>query len=122
MKFRRKTTHTVEATQWFRNGDHPLDDVAPAEPREGKIVRYYNNPAVPRTHVCLLCAHLMQVHGFLDNKDGGFPVCPGDWIITNEYGFTYVLGPKVFNLFYEPVPIPDPYDYAGSTNNDTKVP
>ena len=42
MKFRKK--FVVEATQWFKNGDHPLD--FNGSNKEGKIVRYFNVPKI----------------------------------------------------------------------------
>lgn len=41
-KYRKKPV-VIEATQWFKNGDHPDDN--PDQPGwEGKVVRYFRRP------------------------------------------------------------------------------
>jgi hypothetical protein len=101
----------VEATQWFANGDHPLDDVwrnyedtgyKPNAPREGKIVRYYRYPGEPHNNACSQCGHPMKEHGWIDTIQGGYTVCPGDYIITEPDGKGYYpCKASVFNLKYE---------------------
>ena len=91
-----KSKETIEATQWFKNGDHPLDDmfrpfedtgIVPTEPREGKIVRYFRHPKISEFKVCSCCGFLvMSKHGWLDsgaNNGDGETVCPGDYIVFN---------------------------------------
>ena len=61
----RKKPVIVEATQWFKNGDHPKDNcmelMAMGESHaqgllsEGKIVRYYRHPDVPGQNTCMYC-------------------------------------------------------------------
>ena len=56
----RKKPVVIEATQWFKNGDHPEDDRGTftdsetGEPflGEGKVVRYYGHPDVPGDTPC----------------------------------------------------------------------
>jgi hypothetical protein len=53
MKFRKKPV-VVDATQWFKNGDHPLDNCTMLTTdggkthflSEGKVVRYYRVPTI----------------------------------------------------------------------------
>ena len=56
MAFYRKKPVVIEASQWFKNGDHPLDGsrlITPVpgdgEPylSEGDVVRRYRHPDVP---------------------------------------------------------------------------
>lgn len=111
MKYRKKPV-VIEATQWFENGDHPLDDVMrpfedtgkiPAVPREGKVVRYFRRPDISGCDVCRHCHRSMHVHGWIDTMDGGHNVCPGDFIITGIKGEIYPCKPDIFEQTYEPV-------------------
>lgn len=120
MKFR-KLPVVIEATQWFKNGDHPLDyskdhqgleggvmrTFTAAERKEneweGDIVRYYRNPDDVDTRRCDHCTKMMHVHGWIDTKEGGHIVCPGDWIITGVAGENYPCKPDIFAKTYEPV-------------------
>src|SRR5882762_483789 len=88
----------LEATQWFKNGDHPKDDVwrvfedtgkKPTAPREGAIVRYFRSPAVSGDSICSKCGLMMHVHGYLDYGSCGVIVHPGDYIVTD--GDSYVV-------------------------------
>ena len=95
-----------KATQWFRNGDHPLDYDVPdffdpvgdvfitADHRrenqwEGAVVRYYRHPYVNGGTLCERCGQTMHHHGWIDGRrfqdagDEGTTVCPGDWV-TND--------------------------------------
>ena len=107
-KFRKKPVE-VEATQWFLNGDHPLDNptrngtTQNGEFWEGEIVRYYRHPNVPGKHKCVNCQSLMHDHGWIDTLEGGHIVCPGDWIITGGKGEHYPCKPDIFEKTYEPV-------------------
>lgn len=110
MKFRKKPV-VIEATQWFKNGDHPKDNVmrpfedtgeVPKQPREGAIVRYYRHPSIGDSHVCK-CGRTMHDHGWIDTLEGNHIVCPGDWIITDVAGKTYPCKPNIFAATYEPV-------------------
>jgi hypothetical protein len=109
-KFRKKPC-VVEATQWFKNGDHPQDDVfrpfedtgaVPVEPREGAVVRYFRHPFVPGADNCAYCGRMFHDHGFIDTLEGGYQVCPGDWIITGVQGERYPCKPGIFAETYEP--------------------
>src|SRR3990167_6296117 len=87
-KYRKKPV-VIEATQWFKNGDHPddacyyVDDKSPDRYlSEGAVVRYFRRPDVPGDKPCAHCGVPMDAHGWIDTKEGGHIVCPGDWIIT----------------------------------------
>lgn len=95
----------VEAYQWFKNGDHPLDEVT--EPsanssaqREGKVVRYYRHPDVTGESLCEQCGKPHNIHGWIDTLEQGHRVCPGDWIITGVKGERYPCKPDVFEATY----------------------
>ena len=93
----------IEAHQWFKNGDHPQDgQVGPKQ--EGRMVRYFRRPNVPDDSLCGECGQRFIVHGWIDTKEDGHRVCPGDWIITGVKGEVYPCKPDVFAASYDPVP------------------
>lgn len=106
MKFRKKPV-VVEATQWFKNGDHPLDyskddiEFRRAHNWEGDVVRYYRNPY--NDGGCSYCHGSMHDHGWIDTLEGGHIVCPGDWIITGVNGEFYPCKPDIFEKTYEEI-------------------
>ena len=122
MKFRKKPV-VVEATQWFKNGDHPDDgtDLFPerntpglpstfsplygseyaGQRLEGKVVRYFRRPDIAGGTVCRHCSLTMHDHGWIDTKEGGHIVCPGDWIITGVQGEQYPCKPDIFTATYD---------------------
>lgn len=107
MKYRKKPV-VIEATQWFKNGDHPDDHVGMtltqiAENWEGKVVRYFLRPDISGTDVCSHCDKMMHLHGWIDTLEGGHIVCPGDWIITGVKGERYPCKPDIFEATYERV-------------------
>ena len=123
MKFRKKPI-VIEATQWFKNGDHPDDYAADRnsmedgvtvvkpgaffrEHTEGAVVRYFRQPRVNGERPCEHCGVRMHEHGWIDTKEGGHIVCPGDWIITGVQGERYPVKPDIFSATYEPMPAPD---------------
>lgn len=103
----------IEATQWFKNGDHPDDACTPITASdgesflsEGRVVRYYRHPEVPGTSACISsvpCGRIMHDHGWIDTPEGGHNVCPGDWIITGVRGERYPCKDSIFRETYEPV-------------------
>lgn len=111
-KFRKKPV-VIEAHQWFKNGDHPEDNVVDVKTpagyfmetfkSEGKIVRYFRHPQVPDDQVCEQCGNCMFYHGWIDTLEGGHIVCPGDWIITGVKGERYPCKPDIFEATYEKV-------------------
>lgn len=115
MKFRKKPV-VIEATRWFKNGDHPLDYSAAhygidgsdtsaereANGWEGDIVRYYRHPDVGDERPCEQCGKPHHIHGWIDTLEQGHRVCPGDWIITGVAGERYPCKPDIFEATYEP--------------------
>jgi hypothetical protein len=119
MKFRKKPV-VIEATPWFKNGDHPEDyaddhqgleggelrtftgDERKAKGWEGSVVRYYRTPAMDGGQPCKHCGQLMQDHGWIDTLEGGHIVCPGDYVITGVKGERYPCKPDIFAATYEP--------------------
>ena len=118
MKFRKKPV-VIEASQWFKNGDHPLDyskthtgfdggvvqEYLPEERKaigwEGDVVRYYRTPDFDGQTACRHCGRIMHDHGWIDTLEGGHIVCPGDWIITGVKGEHYPCKPDIFQETYE---------------------
>jgi hypothetical protein len=98
MKFRKKPV-VIEATQWFKNGDHPNDGDSA---REGKVVRYFRHPLRQALQKCDHCGNVGHDHGWIDTLEGGHIVCPGDWIITGVKGEHYPCKPDIFETTYEP--------------------
>ena len=74
-KYRKKPV-VIEATQWFKYGDHPA-------------VRHHAHADGPR--------------GWIDTLEGGHIVTPGDWIITGVNGEHYPCKPDIFEKTYGPV-------------------
>lgn len=117
-KFRKKPV-IVEATQWFKNGDHPKDyekdhdgfehgelmaftgAVRKENGWEGDVVRYYRTPAMDGQTACKHCGVIMHNHGWIETLEGGHIVCPGDWIITGVQGENYPCKPEIFKATYE---------------------
>lgn len=77
MKFRKKPV-VIEASQWFKHGDHPHVTVMP---------RGYEHPTA----------------GWINTLEGGHIVTPGDWIITGVAGEHYPCKPEIFEATYEAV-------------------
>lgn len=113
MKFRKKPV-VIDAHQWFKNGDHPNDNCDLYDypdgngnvfqrPGEGKIVRYFRRPDVSGDSSCRNCGNIMHLHGWIDTKEGGHIVCPGDWIITGIAGENYPCKHDIFVATYEDV-------------------
>ena len=108
-KFKKKPV-VVEATQWFKNGDHPDDEIRIVPnltgedfPSEGKVVRYCRNPERSGKSKCTKCKKIMHVHGWIDTLEGGHNVCPGDWVITGVVGERYPCKPDIFEATYHKV-------------------
>ena len=122
MRYRKKPV-IIEATQWFKNGDHPLDydgikqgfsrgeaaNFTGEERRrnnwEGDVVRYYRHPSISGETICS-CGKTMNHHGWIDTLEGGHIVCPGDWIITGIKNEKYPCKPDIFEATYEKVATP----------------
>jgi hypothetical protein len=112
MKYRKKPVE-INATQWFKNGDHPDDHCEWIEAddidggkflSEGLVVRYFRRPEVGGESQCKICGNDMHWHGWIDTLEGGHIVCPGDWIITGVKGEHYPCKSDIFELTYEILP------------------
>ena len=109
VKYRKKPV-VIEATQWFKNGDHPQDypvlmhgKEARENGSEGAVVRCYRTSDVDGATCCHNCLKdIMHNHGWIDTLEGGHIVCPGDWIITGVADEKYPCKPDVFEATYEP--------------------
>lgn len=106
----RKKPVVIEATQWFKNGDHPLDNCALFDmpnytqaKGEGRVVRYFRTPTVDGEFECKHCGKSMHAHGWIDTLEGGHIVCPGDWVITGVKGERCPCKPDIFAATYEAV-------------------
>ena len=82
MKFRKKPV-VIEATQWFKDGDHPLVVFNPAE--------VVSNPP-----------GMLDDQWVIKTLEGYHIVTPGDWIITGVHGEAYPCKPDIFEKTYEP--------------------
>ena len=82
MKFMKKPV-VIEATQWFKNGDHHAVLSAPLD-------------VVPD-------GYILDYNGWVQTLEGGHIVTPGDWIITGVKGEHYPCKPDIFEMTYEPV-------------------
>ena len=113
MKYRKKPV-VIDATQWFKNGDHPQDNSQPYRPAkegetlddvlsEGKIVRYFRHPDINGRTICSKCNKTMHEHGWIDTLEDGHNVCPGDWIIKGIKGEFYPCKPDIFEATYDKV-------------------
>ena len=76
MKFKKKPV-VIEATQWFKMGDHPAVEPFFAHDPERKG------------------------YGWLKTLEGKHIVTPGDWIITGVQGELYPCKDKIFKMTYE---------------------
>lgn len=76
-KYRKKPV-VIEATQWFKMGDHPA--VVEAKNLKGEIVAN---------------------KGWIETLEGGHVVTAGDWIITGVKGEHYPCKPDIFEATYE---------------------
>lgn len=119
-RFRKKPVE-IEASQWFKNGDHPDDykskrtgfeqgsltvfsgEHARQNQWEGGVVRYFRRPDVPGEKPCEHCSKPMHDHGWIDTLEGGHVVCPGDYIITGVKGERYPCKPDIFAETYDAV-------------------
>ena len=102
----RKKPVGIEAEQWFkvtydREAGHGIttEDM----PIYHLGVGFYRTPEMTGKDKCKHCGEIMHNHGWIDTKEGGHIVCPGDWIITGVQGENYPCKPDIFEQTYEPV-------------------
>jgi hypothetical protein len=77
-KFRKKPV-VIEASQWFKHGDHPA------------VVSFYAFDPEKKGA------------GWIKTLEGGHIVTPGDWIITGVAGEHYPCKAGIFAATYEAV-------------------
>jgi hypothetical protein len=99
-KFRKKPV-VIEATQWFRYGDHPED--GKGDRGEFVVTQLDKRPDVRAKDKCKHCQLTLAKHGWVGTLEGGHIVCPGDWIITGVEGERYPCKPSIFQLTYEAI-------------------
>lgn len=76
-KYRKKPV-VIEATQWFKHGDHQ------------NVTNYADIALLPEGG-----------YGWIATLEGGHIVTPGDWIITGVKGEQYPCKPDIFDATYE---------------------
>ncbi len=100
----------VEATRWFKNGDHPEDfsgfmrESALTMGMEGLVVRRFNLSGMTGPGPC--CGSFSNEHGWIDEGGPGLTVCPGSYVLTVETtnGRKHLpMSPLVFDLIYTPL-------------------
>ena len=74
----RKKPVVIEATQWFRHGDHP------------KVMPMYTTTEEGTTY-----------QAYINTLEGNMIVTPGDWIITGVKGEHYPCKHDIFIMTYE---------------------
>jgi hypothetical protein len=84
VKYRKKPV-VVEAMQWLGRDGHP------------SVTQY----VIGGNRDCNHCTRWMRDHGWIDTKEGGHIVCPGDWVITGVAGEQYPCKPDIFAATYE---------------------
>jgi hypothetical protein len=88
----RKKPVVIEATQWLKNGDHPM--VRPIAATDDLFFTGMGGAA-------LIDREKYGVVGTLESPN--HLVSPGDWIITGVKGELYPCKPDIFAATYEPV-------------------
>lgn len=93
-KYRKKPI-VIDAYQWKQVSEY----------KEGveRDVDYYRTPDLDGQNKCSCCSVIMHYHGWIDNSQGGYIVCPNDYIITGIDGKKYPCKPDIFLASYESV-------------------
>jgi hypothetical protein len=92
-KYRKKPV-VIEASQWFKHGDHPAVE-KPSDSYKEKFKEY----------------GLDDTMGVISTLEGDAHfVKPGSWVITGVYGEFYAIDPSIFESTYEPAEDPAPSD------------
>lgn len=86
----------IEATQWWKNGDHAA--VAPYRGDRWSAAVHGSG-----AKGCEQDALHWADHGWIETLEGGHIVCPGDFIITGVAGEVYPCKPAIFRATYDPV-------------------
>ena len=92
MKFVKKPIE-IEATQWFKHGDHP----AVRQTWYAEVADELGTSGCSREE-----PHWSwQAMGMIDTPEGKHAVIPGDWIITGIKGEHYPCKPDIFEATYD---------------------
>lgn len=94
MQFRKKPV-VIEATQWFKLGDHSEVKI-PVDTANAN----WSEDLQELPHGSL---------GVIDTLEGVMYVTPGDWIITGVKGEHYPCKPDIFEMTYEAMPTDEDY-------------
>jgi hypothetical protein len=86
-KFKKKPV-VIEATQWFKMGDHPLVH----KPTASVSLEWERRQGLPSGSI-----------GEIKTLEGWMLVTTGDWIITGVKGEHYPCKPDIFAMTYEGV-------------------
>ena len=89
MKYRKKPV-VIEATQWFKMGDHPM--VHKPTTTKHLDAEWERRQGLPAGSI-----------GEIRTLEGWLSVTPGDYIITGVKGEVYPCKPDIFEMTYEPV-------------------
>lgn len=96
-KYRKKPV-VIEATQWFRLGDHPSVNCKATDVLNLLMVQV-NRPDIPLE----IDKNGNADYGVIETLEGSYIVSPGDWIITGIKGERYPIKDEIFQITYEPV-------------------
>ncbi len=103
----KETGKLFDASQWFKNGDHPSDSTPVTEgdttDHEGLVVRRYRNPFIHGNDICDMCGLSLCIHGWIETPTDGLRVCVGDYVITHDNGEYSRMSEEKFNALYEKV-------------------
>lgn len=97
----------IDAIQWFKNGDHPLDRcqtlMINGKPilDDGEIVRRFYGLYAEHIGQCMTCGRAYNDHGCVNTGKDDVTVCPGDWIVPTLDGFYEPIKPEMFDKLYE---------------------
>jgi hypothetical protein len=103
MTLYRKKPTIVAAFQWFKNGDHPLDMVAPGSDKEGEFIKRHVMQPWARDDICGDCHRPYKEHGCRYTPKKTYIICPGDYIVTDENGEHTPYKPATFKQVYEAI-------------------
>lgn len=96
-KFRRKAV-VLEASQWFKHGDHPS-----VQPINNDTVNPLPDWTKEDLDDLIMGGTNPLTIGLIPTLEGAHIVRPGDWIMTGTHGEHYPIKPDIFPDLYEPV-------------------
>lgn len=90
----RKKPVVIEATQWFKHGDHPEVE---------RFLSHVEGVEKWTETTAAAWGDLGQEFAGIETLEGIMTVTPGDWIITGIKGEHYPCKPDIFEATYEAV-------------------